>query len=66
MILVKLKDGTVYENDTSLGLNLDKMGIQDCLLDTGEYNLTFKKSESLFGTDWIRINREDVQEIIED
>ncbi|QOS99950.1 hypothetical protein JNUCC42_04120 [Brevibacterium sp. JNUCC-42] len=65
MILIKLKNGLVYENDEALGLNLDKVGIGDCLTEGGEYRLTFKKPESLFGIDWIKINREEVLEIIE-
>lgn|GEM_PF-5553976 len=36
MILVKLIDRTIFENDINLGMNLDKVGIEDCLLESGE------------------------------
>lgn len=65
MILIKLKDGTTYENNVDLGMNLYKEGIEDCLQDTKYYELAVKDDRSLTGIELIRIYPEDVLEIVE-
>jgi hypothetical protein len=65
MILIKLKDGTIYENDVNLGWNLRKDEIEECLQDTKYYNLAVRNDVSLTGIEWIRIYPEDVLEIVE-
>lgn len=62
MIIIKLQNGKEYENDLSLGMNLTKDGIWECLHDVGYYEL--HKNDGSFSP-WKRIYKDDVKEIIE-
>lgn len=62
MIKIIMKDGTVYENDPSIGWNLDRISdIKEVLERAGAYSIQTKLM-----TTHINIFKDDVKEIIDE